>query len=156
MLPITIELLDDDLAQAKMSKRKLAQLLSELGRAISEQGIGLWWQRAKVPGNRYAHLVEIFGPDSQVAKALGSPSTAWSRPGPVTRPAQVAVQPASTLSPEAQMLGEWLDKIPDGLIKFETFQAANALIIQALRRTQPTLSPAPAHEQETSGAKDPA
>lgn len=156
MLPITIELLDDDLAQAKMSKRKLAQLLSEHGRAITEQGIGLWWQRAKVPSNRYAHLVEIFGPDSQTAKALGSPSTAWSRPMPVPRHAQAEAQATKTLSPEAQMLGEWLDKIPDGLIKFETFQAANALIIQALRRTQPTPEPAQPRTQETPAAKSPA
>ena len=155
MKQITVEMLNADLAQAKMTRRGLASALSLRGRSLTEAGLSLWWQRGKVPGNRYTALAEILGPNSQVAQAVQDGAFALGRP-PTGYTTLAPASVSSTLSPEAQMLGEWLDKIPDGLVKFETFQACNALIIQALRRTQPTLAPALAPAQETPVVKAPA
>jgi hypothetical protein len=145
MFNLSVQLLENDLAARGINRRQLAAQLSvSTGKPMTEQAVGLWFARNKIPSNRYSALVDLLGPDSEVAQALSGRFAADSAPTVGTPRAPNKVGPS--LSPEAQLLGEWLDKIPDELAKNEAFQACSAVISQA-RRSLQTASPEPSPSQ---------
>ena len=145
MFNLSVQLLENDLAARGMSRRELAiQLSASTGKKITEQAVGLWFARNKIPSNRYSVLVDLLGPDSEVAQALSGRFAADPAPTVGTPRAPNKVGPS--LSPEAQLLGEWLDKIPDELAKNEAFQACSAIVSQA-RRNLLTATPQPSPSQ---------
>jgi hypothetical protein len=149
-----------DLKRLKLTRRSLASKLSKLGHGpgqISEQAVGHWIIRDGIPTDRVGELVEILGQDSDFAQAQRAGELRdyqSSKKLTVNLAAPKAVVPSA--SPMALMLGEWLDKLPDDLVKLEVFQACTDRIVQALRKTQPSPAPAPAHAAEKTSVKHPA
>lgn len=65
------DLLEMDIARKGMNQADLAKLLTEDDeRTITEAAISMWKKRNKVPRKRLKKLIEIFGPDSELAKAF--------------------------------------------------------------------------------------
>jgi len=135
--------------RAGLSKRELAQALSACGDKITEQALGMWWSRGKVPVSRVAGLAQVLDSGTlmdELAKAIVQPSGAVAAPRPKVEPAtrySAQAVPAAALSAQGQMLAEWFDKIEDPIVKLECFHGCTALLIQALRREVPTDAPAP-------------
>lgn len=63
---------------------------------------------------------------------------------------------AADVSEIGTMLGQWLDRIKDEKAQTLAFHACVDVIIRALRDSQPTPVPAPAHSAKKTGAKNPA
>lgn len=64
------EMLDADLARVGLSQKELPALLAQEGEEpISEQSISNWKNRGRIPTRRMDQLIEILGPESEIAVA---------------------------------------------------------------------------------------
>lgn len=144
MSSTTVKILEEEMFRARLNKRELAARLSETGKPITEQALGLWFARGKIPLSRLADLERALN-SNRIRAALSE--SLLTAPDKLIQK-RVAFSPPrdSDLSPQAQMLAEWLDKIEDPMLKLECFHACTALVMQTLRQPTPTALPAAPHQ----------
>lgn len=143
-----IRILEDEMHRAGMNKRELAQALSACSAPITEQALGMWWSRGKIPTSRVADLAKALNSSTLLAELAhaivqpwGGAAPAKADPSPVVR-YSARVAPAAVPSAAATLLAEWLDKIDDDMLKLQVFHACTTLIMQALRPPETTGAPA--------------
>ena len=140
MTDSVVQKIQDEMQRLGLTRRELARRLNDVSdKRLTEQALGLWFARDRVPDNRLADLDRVFHDlatnDSGKVSALEL----------VARPVMSRlVQPqAAGHSAQAQMLADWLDKIQDPMVKLECFHGCTALLMQALRQPEPTAAHTP-------------
>lgn len=137
----------DEMQRLGLTRRELAARLNSISdKGLTEQALGLWFARDRVPESRMADLERVFKTviqaDSQASGKTSSQFEVTKRLAAVKRTLDAErhghTHQGAELSASAQMLAEWLDKIEDPMLKLECFHACTALVMQALRQPTPT------------------
>jgi hypothetical protein len=150
-----VDKIKDEMQRLGLTRRELAKRLNDVtDKPITEQALGLWFARGRVPESRIADLEQVFQTSIQTdSYASGKSSSQFEivkrvagDKRMVEAERQTRINLGVELSPQAQMLAEWLDKIKDPMLKLECFHGCTALLMQALRQPTPTAAPAAPHQ----------
>lgn len=143
MQDAVVDRIKEEMQRLGLTRRELARRLNSVtDKPITEQALGLWFARGRVPSSRMADLERVLQTPVTLDENEKMFQVAFQRTiAKVPQPRQ-----AAPISAQAQMLADWLDKIQDPMVKLECFHGCTALLMQALRQPTPTALPAAPHQ----------